>query len=109
LGSVAGGDPFEKWKLDATAKFAPILQDEQARAYLLGRESRPQTIRDWKWIVDVLPNIVAEAMRSTNPNFGGFNPRGPFARFAEALIPHICGEHPAGSSVVRRLQERKNS
>ena len=97
------GDPFARWRADAARRLAVEVGRDPRR--IVERETAPDHVRGWRWLVDVLPPLLATALESTNPEVK-LGDEGPAARFVAAVVPFLSGEHPTVNTVAERLKER---
>lgn len=97
------GDQYARWMYEATAELYQAVNKDPAR--VTHRDSLPDYVRDWQWLVDVLVPDFDSAWESTNDGLPGIGE--PLVRFWEAVIPYVSGEHPPASSIRRRLFERR--
>ena len=64
----------------------------------------------WQWLADVLPEDFVNAMKLSNPTFApGLGHTGPVARFIEAVVPVLTGEHPTAASIATQLKMRRQA
>jgi hypothetical protein len=91
LAKAEQGDVFSKWMADAAADLHRALNEDPAR--VTHRDPLPDRVRDWRWLAEVLPVYIDEAMRPANPHFpSGYSKGGPLTRILAAVIPLITGE-----------------
>jgi hypothetical protein len=101
--AVSGADPFLARQIK-DAERATAFVEVPMHWQFLYTDSLPDTVRDWRWLADVLPADIKTAMRPTNPTFrAGVSKTGPLARILEAIIPRVSGEHPTASAIGTQL------
>jgi hypothetical protein len=68
------------------------------------KNSFPNALKDWRWLIKVMPVDFEAAMRPANPSIiFGKSKGGPLTRFLEAIIPRVTGENPPASAIGAQL------
>jgi len=111
------GDPFSKPMAKSARKLLVALDYsdidphwQPAVLSCLHRESVPEQVNDWRWLIKVLPVHYERAIRSANPSATvGRSKTGPLARFLEEVIPKITGEAPTATAIGNQFIKKKTA
>ncbi|MDR3521372.1 MAG: hypothetical protein P4L54_07125 [Acidocella sp.] len=105
------GDPFSKPMAKAARKLLVALDYPDKRPLgqppvlsCVHRESLPEQVKDWRWLVNVLPIEYENLMRPANPTaIFGHSKTGPLACFLAKVIPRMTGETRTEAAIGTQL------
>jgi hypothetical protein len=94
---------FTKWSLKAANDAVYFLTNRCD--YLLPRDGRADDIKDWRWLIGVLPVDIDTALRPANPDLPkGYNKGGPIPDILAEVIPAITGDRVTSIGVWNQLK-----
>jgi len=68
------------------------------------QDSFPNALKDWRWLIRVMPVDFENAMRPANPNAKfGMSKGGPLTRFLEVIIPRVTGESVSATAIGQQF------